>query len=244
MAAISELCRRGLVLDTGKLIFDGSAKRPSTSYQHDFPHAKLSESHHRLGSPRPPFPSGKFLQAIELYTDHGQPVLRGIPVGGSLKVRVHFSLPHPTQRLMWVWDSIILSGSDSLPRTRYLSPVWITRSLSVRRCVVCEIPSLTLLPGDYVLRVWLDIGKVEADLIDSAARIKVLESDYYGSGKLPNDGASFLNNTGRSAKLVKSGPPARAPLRISCVDRASFAKVVLDEDKLPMYALTVVQRAE
>jgi hypothetical protein len=57
---------------------------------------------------------------------------------------------------------------------------------------VCEIPSLTLLPGDYVLRVWLDIGNVEADLIDSAARIKVVESDYYGSGKLPNDGAFVL----------------------------------------------------
>jgi len=53
---------------------------------------------------------------------------------------------------------------------------------------------LTLVPGDYVLRVWLDIGNIEADLIDSAARIKVLESDFYGGGKLPSDGMFVLEH--------------------------------------------------
>jgi len=44
------------------------------------------------------------------------------------------------------------------------------------------------------LRVWLDIGNIEADLIDSAARIKVLESDFYGGGKLPSDGMFVLEH--------------------------------------------------
>jgi hypothetical protein len=59
--------------------------------------------------------------------------------------------------------------------------------------MVCEIPKLTLLPGNYLLRVWLDVGNAEADLIDSAAQITVTESDFYGGGKLPGDGMFVLD---------------------------------------------------
>ena len=58
----------------------------------------------------------------------------------------------------------------------------------------CEIPSLTLVAGDYWLRIWLDIGNAEADLIDDAAQITVLESDYYGTGKAPWNGAVVLKH--------------------------------------------------
>jgi hypothetical protein len=50
------------------------------------------------------------------------------------------------------------------------------------------------MPGDYTLRVWLDIGNVEADLIDGAARITVVESDYYGTGKAAWNGAFVLKH--------------------------------------------------
>jgi hypothetical protein len=30
---------------------------------------------------------------------------------------------------------------------------------------VCDIPSLALIPGDYPLRIWLDVNSFEADLI-------------------------------------------------------------------------------
>jgi hypothetical protein len=68
-------------------------------------------------------------------------------------------------------------------------------SVSGAQVLVCEIPSLTLIPGDYALRVWLDVGNMEADLIDSAAQITVLESDFYGSGTLPSDGMFVLDHS-------------------------------------------------
>ena len=57
---------------------------------------------------------------------------------------------------------------------------------------VCDIPSLTLMPGEYALRLWLDIGNTEADLINDATRLSMLESDYYGTGKVPWNGTFVL----------------------------------------------------
>ncbi|HXF12891.1 MAG TPA: hypothetical protein VN517_07050, partial [Terriglobales bacterium] len=58
----------------------------------------------------------------------------------------------------------------------------------------CDIPSLTLTPGEYSLRVWLEINNTEADLINDAVRIRVIESDYYGTGKVPWNGAFVLKH--------------------------------------------------
>jgi hypothetical protein len=59
---------------------------------------------------------------------------------------------------------------------------------------VCDIPSFTLMPGMYNIRVWLDINHAEADLIDFAARVTVIESDYYGTGKAPWNGTVVLKH--------------------------------------------------
>jgi len=194
IAAVSELCRRCLVLDTGKLIFDGSVKQAiqlHTSMIFNTPSAHS----HIINLDRAPdrrSPQGKVLQVIELYTDHQKPLLQGMPVGASLKVRVHFSLPHPTSAFDVGLGFNNAFGQRVFTAHTLFEPGLDHAQIAGEQVVVCEIPSLTLLPGDYVLRVWLDIGNVEADLIDSAGRIKVLESDYYGSGKLPNDGAFVL----------------------------------------------------
>jgi hypothetical protein len=194
MAAISELCRRGLVLDAGKLIFDGSAKEAIQLHTNVIFSPQNSQSHifNLAGALDRRSPQGKFLQSIELSTDNEQPVLQGIPVGASLKVRVHFSLPHPTAAFNVGLGFNNAFGQRVFTAHTVFDPSMDHSQIVGAQVAVCEIPSLTLLPGDYVLRAWLDIGKVEADLIDSAARIKVLESDYYGSGNLPNDGAFVL----------------------------------------------------
>lgn len=194
MAAISELCRRGLVLDTGKLIFDGSAKEAIQLHTSMIFNTQSSESHiiNLSGALDRRSAQGKFLQAIELYTNHQQPLLRGMPVGASLKVRVHFSLPQPTSAFNVGLGFNNTFGQRVFTAHTLFEPGMGHAQIVGAQVAICEIPSLTLLPGDYVLRVWLDIGNVEADLIDSAARIKILESDYYGSGKLPRDGAFVL----------------------------------------------------
>jgi lipopolysaccharide transport system ATP-binding protein len=194
MAAISELCRRGLVLDTGKLIFDGSVKRAIELHTSMIFNAQNTDAHiiDLSGALDRRSRQGKFLQAIELYTNNDEPLPHGIPIGASLKVRVRFTLPRRTSAFDVGLGFNNVYGQRVFTAHTVFEPDREHAPLAGAQAVVCEIPSLTLLPGEYVLRVWMDIGKVEADLIDSAARIKVLKSDYYGTGKLPNDGAFVL----------------------------------------------------
>ena len=57
---------------------------------------------------------------------------------------------------------------------------------------VCDIPSFTLMPGVYNLFIWMDINHQEADRVNQAAQVTVLESDYYGTGKAPWNGEFVL----------------------------------------------------
>ena len=48
------------------------------------------------------------------------------------------------------------------------------------------------MPGSYHVKIWLDINRAEADLVNYAAQVTVLESDYYGTGKVPWNGAVVM----------------------------------------------------
>ena len=59
---------------------------------------------------------------------------------------------------------------------------------------VCEIPSLTLVPGEYKIKLALDIHNSEQDIIEDAARLTMLESDFYGTGRVPWNGMVVLKH--------------------------------------------------
>jgi hypothetical protein len=59
---------------------------------------------------------------------------------------------------------------------------------------VCEIPSLTLVPGEYKIKVALDIHNSERDYVEDATRLTILEADYYGTGRLPWNGIFVLKH--------------------------------------------------
>lgn len=197
MAAVADLCGRGIVLDSGKLIFDGSAKQAIQLYIGMMFHTHGTARHiiDLRAAPDRRSPQGKFLQTIELYTNDDQPLVKGVPLGGRLKVRVHFNLPSATSTFNVGLGFNNAVGQRVFTAHTLFEPNHEPAAVSGAQVLVCEIPSLTISPGDYALRVWLDIGNAEADLIDSAARITVLESDFYGSGKLPSDGMFVLNHS-------------------------------------------------
>jgi lipopolysaccharide transport system ATP-binding protein len=197
MAAVADLCSRGIVLDAGKLTFDGSAKQAIQLYIAMMFHAHSTPSHiiDLREALNRRSPQGKLLHAVELYTNHDQPLVKGIPLGGRLKVRVHFDLPSATSAFNVGLGFNNAVGQRVFTAHTLFEPNRDPAPVSGPQVLVCEIPSLTLVPGDYVLRVWLDVGNTEADLIDSAARITVLESDFYGSGKLPSDGMFVLDHS-------------------------------------------------
>ena len=191
MAAVENLCQRGIVLNRGHVDFEGSAKEAIHYYLNQLSGTEEASGHiiDLTDAPNRRSFVGKLLKRAELYNGDGRPFKGGLPIGGCLRVRIHFNLPNPTSSFNVGLGFNDLFGQRVFTAHSLFEP---DRSHGDRvgpQVFVCEIPSLTLTPGDYSVRVWLDIGNAEADLIDDAIRITVVESDYYGSGKVPWNGA-------------------------------------------------------
>ena len=196
MAAVENLCRRGVVLEKGKLVFDGSAKDAVHRYLNSLAGALNADGHvvDLSGATDRRTMVGKFLKKIEFYTEGDRPLIEGLQMGARLKVRVHFDLPGPTSSFNLGLGFNNIFGQRIFTAHSMLEPNRLNREMSGPQVFVCDIPSLTLMPGDYTLRLWLDIGNAEADLINDAAQITVIESDYYGTGKIPPAGAFVLKH--------------------------------------------------
>ena len=51
--------------------------------------------------------------------------------------------------------------------------------------ISCIIPRLPLAAGSYQIRLWASVNGHEADLVDNAANVHVVDGDFYGTGRSP-----------------------------------------------------------
>jgi lipopolysaccharide transport system ATP-binding protein len=195
MVAVENLCHRGIVLGQGKLTFNGTAKEAinfylnSVSGESSQGHVIDLENARRADLLRP-----RLLQKMEFYTDDNIPMKGYLPMGAPLKIRVHFPLSEPVENFQIGIGFNNMFGQRIFTAHSRFEP---DRSHGKRvgpQVFVCNIPSLTLVPGRYTLRVWMDIGSDEVDMVDDAARIQVIESDYYGTGRVPWNGTFVLKH--------------------------------------------------
>jgi lipopolysaccharide transport system ATP-binding protein len=196
MAAVENLCRRGIVLNGGKIAFEGTAKEAVLDYLSRVSGSRDSTGHivDLNGASDRRFGRLPLLRQLEFYSDGKRPLANDLQIGARLEVRVHFDLPELTG------DFNVGLGFDNSYGQRVFtaqSQFQPGRDAQARvgpQVYTCDIPSLTLTPGEYSLRVWLEIDNAEADLINDAVRIRVIESDYYGTGKVPWNGAFVLKH--------------------------------------------------
>jgi lipopolysaccharide transport system ATP-binding protein len=194
MVAVENLCHRGIVLGQGKLTFNGTAKEAINFYLNSVSgegsqgHVIDLENARRADLLKP-----RLLQKMEFYTDD-IPMKGFLPMGAPLKIRVHFPLSEPADNFQIGIGFNNMFGQRIFTAHSRFEP---DRSHGKRvgpQIFVCNIPSLTLVPGRYTLRVWMDIGPDQVDLVDDAALIQVIESDYYGTGRVPWNGTFVLKH--------------------------------------------------
>jgi len=196
MAAVENLCRRGIVINGGMIAFEGTAKEAVREYLGRVSGSRDSTGHivdlSEASDRR--FAHVPLLKRLEFFTEDNLPLASDLQIGARLQVRVHFDLPELTS------DFNVGLGFDNSYGQRVFtahSQFQPGRAAQARvgpQVYTCDIPSLTLTPGEYSLRVWLEINNTEADLINDAVRIRVIESDYYGTGKVPWNGAFVLKH--------------------------------------------------
>jgi lipopolysaccharide transport system ATP-binding protein len=199
MAAVENLCHRGVVLERGHLVFDGTAKDAVQHYLSGISRATGASGRtghvvelEGVGERRSPI--APLLRRLEFFTENEQPLTEGLPIGARLKVKVHFDLPKPTASF-----NVGLGFNNSYGQRIFMAHSVFEPNRSGEEHVgaqvfSCEIPSFTLMPGEYAVKVWLELKRAQADAIEDAATITVLESDFYGTGKVPWNGSVVLTH--------------------------------------------------
>jgi lipopolysaccharide transport system ATP-binding protein len=196
MAAIENLCTRGVVLHQGNLLFDGGAKEGIQYYLNGLS-ARSGTGHlielDDVGDRRSVV--APLLKRLEFLTENEQPLTEGLPIGSRLRVKVHFDLPNPTAAFNIGLGFNNNYGQRIFTAHSVFEPDRWDGERVGRQVLSCEIPSFTLMPGEYAVKVWIDLKGSEADAIEDAAKIRVLESDFYGTGKVPWNGAIVLKHS-------------------------------------------------
>jgi lipopolysaccharide transport system ATP-binding protein len=207
MAAVENLCSRGVVLHCGELEFDGGAKGAIQYYLNSLSTRSgtghvvdLDDVGERTSRLAP------LLKRMEFLTGDDEPLNEGLPIGSGLKIKIHFDLPKPTSNFNIgigfnnTYGQRIFTAASMFEPNR-----WETDCVG-RQVLSCEIPSFTLMPGEYAVKVWLDVNSSEADAIEDAVKMRVLDSDYYGTGKVPWNGTFVLKHRWRLEQATAATP--------------------------------------
>jgi homopolymeric O-antigen transport system ATP-binding protein len=197
LSAVESLCSRGIVLHRGTVAFDGGSKDAVQFYLRNIESATaltgvngidLSASPGRSPAHRP------YLTRLDLLDQTGQPLCGDFPTGSALRAVVHFSLDASCTS----FDASIAFDTPTGQRVctahSAYEPDRVHQERSGEQAFICDIPSVALVPGDYRISVGLDIAGHEVDWVDGAARLSVIESDYYGTGVVPTKGMFLLPN--------------------------------------------------
>jgi lipopolysaccharide transport system ATP-binding protein len=213
MAAIEHLCHRALVIRNGQAVFHGGSKEAIECYLHSFAGERLASNSHRVDltkAPERPRQYPALLKQLELFTDGDKPLNGSIKIAASFKAYVHFHLENPTSDFDVCLRFDNLLGQPIFNAHTVFQPDRPHGEWVGDQTAVCEIPSLTLVPGEYKILVVLVVQDIAVDVVEDAVRINVIESDYYGTGKVPWNGVMvlkhrwYMQHNGRSGEGVSN----------------------------------------
>ena len=195
MAAVQNLCERGIVLRQERLAFDGSTKEAIDYYVHTVygegrqPGSQiidLSKDGNR------PAKFAPLLKTLELYTGEGLPSNGSLSYGASLRVHMRCRLSEPVRNINVLLSFNTLLGDSVFVPNSGFDPACVIDELAGEHVFACEIPSLSLIPGEYMIHVALSARGSVIDRVDDATRLTVLPADYYGTGTVPKHGRCVL----------------------------------------------------
>ena len=182
MAAVSALCAKGMLIDNGRVATSGPTQAVIQAYlnqTHDNATIPVSQRKDRKGAGRVRF------RNVSILNEHLEAV--GSVVSGQ---NITISLEYRIRDSEIVNNVVVQAkffGSLGQPLFACLSkssrqgPL----ELSPATRLLCKIPRLPLQPGVYSFSIWCTVGENLEDYVADAAKLTVVEGDYFGTGKLP-----------------------------------------------------------
>jgi lipopolysaccharide transport system ATP-binding protein len=179
MAAVANLCQRSVLLDNGRVAAVGATNEVVEKYLKGV--ATLAEQtfdsrSDRQGLRGVSFTQVEFFDAAHRRVECGQ-------TGEDLIVRLHFQC-RPNQRFKNCRLGVAIRRKEKnflVLGTELVDP----RSITIERdgWIDFILPRLPLTESTYLVTVFAESGGEIQDWILDAAKLKVIDGDYYGSGR-------------------------------------------------------------
>lgn len=174
MGAVMNLCSRALLLEHGNLTFSGETTSVVDHY--------MSSS--RTSSPRARLAQCQFLRSAGFAKVSGDPLRAAFPVGGVAQVQIELSLPEASRkpvagivgRRAGTGETVFGANSRSSGQRD------LGRATSTARVEV-ELGPLSLVPGHYLLDVWVGHDHEDLEVSEGLLELEILDNDPQGTGR-------------------------------------------------------------
>ncbi|NER12185.1 ATP-binding cassette domain-containing protein [Leptobacterium flavescens] len=173
MAAVQNLCNRGMLLENGRAVFQGNINETISKYLQGNTNIKLSDIEERKGNGIVKFREVKVYGADEkVKPATGSPFTIELTIDNPQRIpshRLRFDMRIDDdfgQRLSWVSSDLKSAGTiEDTNRIRI------------------TYPKNPLNQGIYSATLYMGVDNAQSDLIENAFSFDVEEGDYFSSGK-------------------------------------------------------------
>lgn len=197
VAAVESLCKKAIVLQQGRVAFSGAAKDAVAYYLRGLSGSGSAPVSHIVDLGSVPGRSVNYrpqLKGLELYTKDDEPVVGELRLGSPLKAVIHFHLDEPCMSFDASIGFDAPSGQRICTAHSAHEPDRVHESRVGEQVLVCDIPSVPLVPGEYRIGVGLHISGRDVDWVNDVTSLRIIHSDYYGTGVVPWQGTFLLEN--------------------------------------------------
>ncbi|MEW6657705.1 MAG: ABC transporter ATP-binding protein [Thermodesulfobacteriota bacterium] len=190
LSAIATLCTRGLLLEKGEIIFQGNSSEVISQYVKLTRSMEPQDLSHRLDRK-----GTGALRVTRFYLeDEEGGVLEAAQSGGCVRFVLEYEGAAGTP-LREVAGHIMVADGSRYRIFSFLSEIVGEpfSSLPPSGRLICRVPDLPLLPGNYDLHFSCLVGRQLADKMHFAASLVVAEGDFFGTGRLFTDRDAYGN---------------------------------------------------
>ncbi|MEL6545963.1 MAG: Wzt carbohydrate-binding domain-containing protein, partial [Myxococcota bacterium] len=175
MGMVQALCKRGVVLERGQVVFDGTQDQAIARY--DAETRKLAVTSLESREDRAGHGSIRFSDVEITSTDGAQ-----LACGRPARFRAHFTVKSATPESAR-FSAVVKSTGQSLVvlATDFEANEWPV--VSGRGYIDFELDRLPVKRGEYSLSLRVDTRAGTQDDIDGATYFEVTEGNFYGSGR-------------------------------------------------------------
>ncbi len=189
MAAVENLCTKAFLLNKGSLLYEGAPSLVINRYLENL--QKIRNSPINTRTDRKGNGLGRFVR-ISFLNENGHE-LEQIACGQKLIIAIQYeSTDDKPLRALDVHVTFFTSRGQFMFNCSSAGSGYVFKELPSRCLLYCQIDKLPLTPGIYSYNLYSSLQGQEADWVQHAGSLAVIEGDFFGSGKIVSHKDGFL----------------------------------------------------